>query len=161
MKNTSLRYTPLSADVVEMTAGETFRFVQEVASSSFGFFGLGGGTTMLEGAVVGRTFTSPGAWCPNDAIGGWSNDDVGHADMVLEAMPAGAKWLCLSRNLTGNREVTHMIVNGDALVPSNHGFIVATGSVMIGELLAAELKYVRPREDGVAVFGTADLLLIK
>lgn len=147
-------------DTVELAPGETFRFEQKPASGSFGFFGLGGGTTMLEGAVPGRTFTGFGQWCPNNADLGWSNDAVGHSYMLLQAMPEGAKWLCLSNN-SGSREVQHLKSEGSATVPAGFAVVVATGSVSFEGKTAAQFAYIRPRDADYVVTGSADLLLVR
>lgn len=161
MINTSRRYTACTVDYVELAPGETFRFVQEAASASFGFFGLGGGTTMLEGSVVGRTFTGEGEWCPNGLDLGWSNDEIGHAEMLLEAGPGGAKWMCISRNATGDREIQHVSVDGAATVPAGWGFVVATGNVDFENKTATQFQYAAPRSADFTVTGQADLLLVR
>lgn len=161
MINTSRRYSPCTVDYVELAPGEQFRFVQEAASASLGFFGLGGGTTMLEGAVVGRTFTGEGQWCPNGLDFGWSNDKVGHAEMLLEAGPSGAKWICISNNGSGEREIQHLPVDGSATIPAGWGFVVATGSVDFETKTATQFKYAAPRAADFTVTGTADLLLVR
>ena len=147
--------------IVTLAPDEEYTFAKKSASASWGFFGLGGGTTMLEGAVINRTFIGFEEWCPNNISLGWSNDDVGHADMTLKAMPEGAKWLCLSSNGNGNMEVQHQKIDGSYILPAGWGFVTATGSVSAGGKSATQAKYFKPRTYDVTVIGIADILMVK
>lgn len=160
MRDRWLKYTPFDLDVVTMDAGERFLFKQAPSSASFGVFYLRGHTTMIEGAVPNRVFDTVGGWRPN-ADDGWSNDVVGHDDMLLEAGPAGVEWVCISNNGTGDREIQHIQVTGSATIPADWGFVVATGSVTFDGKTAAQFAYVRPRTADFEVVGDADLLLVR
>ncbi|MBY0391855.1 MAG: hypothetical protein K2Q27_01170 [Novosphingobium sp.] len=159
MRDKCLQYTPLTVDLVEMDPGERFMFLEPTASKSFGVFYLSGYTDMIEGAVPGWRFDTVNGWRPN-AENGWSNDVVGRADMLLEA-PNGAKWICLSRNDTGEREIRHLLADGDVILPAGWGFVVATGTVYCDNKAADQLAYFRPREADLHVYGVGDLLLVR
>ena len=178
MLNKSLRYSVLSVDLVELDAGERFTFQQKPASSSYGIFSLGGTrsaddatevtdpaehevTTLTAGAVPGRAFNYVGHWLPNGSDHGWSNDVVGHEPMTITAGEQGARWICLSRNDSGEREIEHLRVNGDALLPAGWGFVVARGAVECGGKLAEQMAYFRPRDVDLSVSGTGDILLVR
>jgi len=153
-------YPLLDVCIVTLAPDEEYTFAQKSASASWGFFGLGGGTTMLEGAIIGRTFTSFWEWCPNNISLGWANDYIGHADMLLKAMPEGAKWLCLSSNGNGAIKVQHQKVEGSFTLPAEMGFVVATGSVLADGKTAVQANYFKPRLYDVDIVGTADLLIV-
>ncbi len=178
MLNKSLRYSVLSVDLVELDPGESFTFQLNPASASYGVFALGGSrssddarevtdpamhdvTTLTSGAVPGRAFNFVGRWIPNGADHGWSNDAVGHEAMTITAGEQGAKWVCLSRNDSGEREIEHLRVAGEAALPAGWGFIVARGTFECDGRAAAQLAYFRPREGDLQVTGTGDLLLVR
>lgn len=147
-------------DIVTMDEGEQFLFDQRASSASFGVFYLSGQTTMIEGAVVGRVFDTVNGWRSN-GVDGWSNDDVGHSEMLLEAGTGGVKWICLSDNGTGSREIQHIPVNGSATIPAGWGFVIATGSVDFEGKTGKQFQYAAPRSNDLVVTGTADLLLVR
>ena len=160
MRDRAFKYSALNVDLVTMEPGEEFLFEQAAASASMGVFYLSGSTTMVDGAVPARVFDTVGGWLPN-AAQGWSNDTVGHADMLLRASPTGAEWMCLSVNETGAREIQHVAANGDVEIPVGWGFVVARGSVSIGVREAGQAAYAKPRDEVHTVTGVADLLLVK
>lgn len=178
MLNKSLRYSALSVDLVELAPGEAFTFQQQPASSSFGIFALGGTrsgddatevtdvdayavTTLTAGAVPGRAFNYVGHWLPNGTDHGWSNDGVGHEQMTITAGEQGAKWVCLSRNDSGDREIQHLRVDGQAMLPAGWGFVVARGTFECDSKAADQLAYFRPRASDLPITGTGDLLLVR
>lgn len=178
MLNKSFRYSALSVDLVELDPGESFTFQLNPASASYGVFALGGSrssndatevtdpavhdvTTLTSGAVPGRTFNFVGHWLPNGADHGWSNDMVGHEAMTITAGEQGARWVCLSRNDSGEREIQHLRVDGEGALPAGWGFVVARGIVDCDGKTATQLAYFRPREVDLQVAGTGDLLLVR
>ena len=178
MLNKSFRYSALSVDLVELDPGESFTFQLNPASASYGVFALGGSrssndatevtdpavhdvTTLTSGAVPGRTFNFVGHWLPNGADHGWSNDMVGHEDMTITAGEQGARWVCLSRNDSGEREIQHLRVDGESALPAGWGFVVALGIFECDGKTATQLAYFRPREVDLQVAGTGDLLLVR
>lgn len=178
MLNKSFRYSDLSVDLVELDPGESFTFQLIPASASYGVFTLGGSrssndatevtdpavhdvTTLTSGAVPGRTFNFVGHWLPNGADHGWSNDMVGHEAMTITAGEQGARWVCLSRNDSGEREIQHLRVDGEGALPAGWGFVVARGIVECDGKTATQLAYFRPREVDLQVTGTGDLLLVR
>ncbi len=178
MRNTSLRYSALSVDLVELTPGESFIFQLNPASASYGVFALGGSrssddatevtdpevhdvTKLTSGAVPGRAFNFVGHWLPNGADHGWSNDAVGHEAITITAGEQGARWVCLSRNDSGAREIQHLRVDGEGALPAGWGFVVARGTFECDGKAAAQLAYFRPREVDLQVTGTGDLLLVR
>lgn len=178
MLNKSFRYSALSVDLVELDPGESFTFQLNPASASYGVFTLGGSrssndatevtdpavhdvTTLTSGAVPGRTFNFVGHWLPNGADHGWSNDMVGHEAMTITAGEQGARWVCLSRNDSGEREIQHLRVDGEGALPAGWGFVVARGIVECDGKTATQLAYFRRREVDLQVTGTGDLLLVR
>ncbi|CAB4120936.1 hypothetical protein UFOVP4_19 [uncultured Caudovirales phage] len=156
-------YPLLDVCVVTLAPQEQYTFAQKAASASWGFFGLGGYTDMIDGAPrgIGRRFESEGQWHPNDEDNGWSNDFIGHADETVLAGPNGSKWLCLSSNGHGDLEVTHLLVQGDATIPAGSGFVVATGEVVFEGKTARQFAYAKPRDADFTVVGGADILLVR
>jgi hypothetical protein len=178
MLNKSMRYSALSVDLVELAPGEAFTFQQQPASASYGVFALGGPrsgedttevtdaaeyevTKLTAGAVPGRAFNYVGHWLPNGSDHGWSNDGLGHEHMTITAGEQGAKWVCLTRNDSGEREIQHRRVDGQTVLPAGWGFVVARGSVECDGKAAAQLAYFRPREVDLSISGKGDLLLVK
>ena len=178
MLNKSLRYSALSVDLVELETGENFTFQQKPASSSYGIFALGGTrsaddaievtdpaehqvTQLTAGAVPGRAFNYVGHWLPNGSDHGWSNDEVGHEPMTITAGEQGARWICLSRNDSGEREIEHLRVAGQTTLPAGWGFVVARGNFECGGKVAQQMAYFRPRDVDLSITGTGDLLLIR
>lgn len=161
MRFRSLSYPLLNVDKVEMAAGEEFRFLEPAASASFGYFGLTGYSTMIEGVVAGRVFPGAIGWYPNDIAYGWSNSDLGQSDMLLRASDSGASWVCLSRNGSGERSIQYVSTTGTTMVPADTAFVVATGSVIIEGKTMRQLNYAAPRAMSFEVVGTADLLLVR
>ncbi len=178
MLNKSFRYSALSVDLVELEPGESFTFQLNPASASYGVFALGGSrssddatevtdpavhevTTLTSGAVPGRAFNFVGHWLPNGADHGWSNDAVGHEPMTITAGEQGARWVCLSRNESGEREVQHLRVDGESTLPAGWGFVVARGSFACDGKTAEQLAYFRPRELDLSITGTGDILLVR
>ncbi|MEN9925974.1 MAG: hypothetical protein RL268_2100 [Pseudomonadota bacterium] len=178
MLNKSFRYSALSVDLVELEPGESFTFQLNPASASYGVFALGGSrssddatevtdpavhevTTLTSGAVPGRAFNFVGHWLPNGADHGWSNDAVGHEPMTITAGEQGARWVCLSRNESGEREVQHLRVDGESTLPAGWGFVVARGSFACDGKTAEQLAYFRPRERDLSITGIGDILLVR
>lgn len=178
MLNKSMRYSALSVDLVHLESGESFTFQQKPASSSYGIFALGGTrsaddatevtdpaerevTTLTAGAVPGRAFNYVGHWLPNASDHGWSNDEVGHEPMTITAGEQGAKWVCLSRNSSEEREIEHLRVDGESTLPAGWGFVVARGSFECDGKIAEQLAYFRPRELDLPITGTGDILLVR
>ncbi len=178
MLNKSFRYSALSVDLVELEPGESFTFQLNPASASYGVFALGGSrssddatevtdpavhevTTLTSGAVPGRAFNFVGHWLPNGADHGWSNDAVGHEPMTVTAGEQGARWVCLSRNESGEREVQHLRVDGAADLPAGWGFVVARGTFECDGKTAVRLAYFKPRAVDLTISGTGDLLLVR
>lgn len=178
MFNKSLRYSALSVDLVQLEPGESFTFQQKPASSSYGIFALGGTrsgddatevtdpaehevTTLTSGAVPGRSFNYVGHWLSNGSDHGWSNDAVGHEPMTITAGEQGAKWVCLSRNDSGEHEIEHLRVDAEGTLPAGWGFVVARGSFECDGKIAEQLAYFRPREVNLPITGSGDLLLVR
>ena len=160
MRDVTYRYSALNVDIVTLDVDEEFRFGQAAASDSYGVFYYQGSTTMLEGAVPGRVFDSLGAWRQN-ADNGWSNQQVGHASMLLKAGPRGAKWMCLSRNGASEKTIEHIVASGTTTIPAGTGVVVATGAVDIDGKTAAVAAFIRPRDIDFVVVGNSDLLLVR
>jgi hypothetical protein len=81
--------------------------------------------------------------------------------MLLEAMPEGASWVCLSRNGTEEREIQHLKINNEGVVPAGWAVVVARGAISFEDKLAEQLAYIRPRDVDYIASGTADLLLVR
>jgi len=160
MRDVVYRYSALNVDIVTLDVGEEFRFVQTASSESYGVFYYHGSTEMLEGAIPGRVFDSVGVWRPN-AENGWSNDHVGHSEMLLKAGPQGAKWMCLSRNGSSEKAIEHIVASGNTTIPAGVGVVVATGAVEIDGRTAVVASFIRPRAADFIVIGSADLLLVR
>lgn len=178
MFNQSFRYSALNVDLVQLEPGESFRFRQAAGSGSYGIFALGGPRTgenvteiiddsqhtvteLTAGPVAGRKFNYVGHWVPNDVDTGWSNDAVGHDEMTITAGEQGARWICLSKNRSGTREISHVVVDGSTTLPAGWGFVVARGEFECEGKIAGQLAYFRPRDVDVEVVGSGDLLLVR
>jgi len=178
MRHTLRRYTPLNVDFVELEPGETYTFNGQNAGSSFGVFALGGDRTgdevtevtdpeeyavthLSAGAVPGRKFNYIGHWVPNDTDNGWANDGLGHEATTITAGEQGARWVCLTKNATGDREVAHLRIDGEEVIPAGWGFVVVRGTFQFEGKTAEQFAYVRPREADINVTGAGDLLLVR
>lgn len=81
--------------------------------------------------------------------------------MTVTAGEQGARWVCLSRNNSEEREIQHLRVDGESTLPAGWGFVVARGSFECDGKIAEQLAYFRPRELDLPITGTGDILLVR
>jgi hypothetical protein len=160
MKIISYRYSVINCDIVQLDPNEIITFPQVAASASYGFFGLGGYTTMINGVVIGRKFESEGQWAPNNSELGWSNDIIGHDNITIKAGSNGSKWLCLTNNGSYNKLINQQSIIDNYNLPAGSGFIVASGTVNADGHTINQFGYFRPRTAQLLVTGTAELLIL-